>query len=231
MNPFKKLLDLIFPKRCIFCNTPVYSGQPYCEQCISLIPFAREICPVCGKNPCICGRKQLAFSGVSAVFFYELGAENAIRQLKFHERVSYAAPLANYLYYKLLQCDFYPEVDVIIPVPMSKKAEHERGYNQSVLLAKGLAKKSGIPVCTEVLIKMKDTKKQHDLGQRERQENLKGAFQVFNPHLVAGKTVLLCDDVYTTGATFDECARTLLAFGAAKVFCIAVATTRKTNLS
>lgn len=64
---------------------------------------------------------------------------------------------------------------------------------------------------------------QHDLGQKERQENLQGAFQVVDQKMVAGKTVLLCDDVYTTGATFHECARTLLADGARKVFCIAVA--------
>lgn len=231
MNPFKKLIDFIFPKRCIFCNTPIYSGKPYCEQCIPLIPFAEDICPVCAKNPCICSRREATFSAVTAVFFYELGAENAIRQLKFHERISYAPPLAQYLYYKLLQCNFYSEIDCIIPVPMTKKAEYERGYNQSVLLAKELTKKSGIPTHIGVLAKKKDTKKQHDLGQKERQENLKGAFQVVNPQIVAGKTVLLCDDVYTTGATFDECARTLLSCGVKKVFCIAVATTRKANLS
>lgn len=87
MNPFKKLIDFIFPKRCIFCNIPIYSGKPYCEQCISLIPFAEDVCPVCAKNPCVCSRKESAFSAVAAVFFYELGAENAIRQLKFHERM------------------------------------------------------------------------------------------------------------------------------------------------
>ena len=114
---------------------------------------------------------------------------------------------------------------------MTKKAEYERGYNQSVLLAEELAKKSGIPTYAGVLAKKKDTKKQHDLGQKERQENLQGAFQVVDQKMVAGKTVLLCDDVYTTGATFHECARTLLADGARKVFCIAVATTRKANLS
>lgn len=231
MNPFKKLIDFIFPKRCIFCNIPIYSGKPYCEQCISLIPFAEDVCPVCAKNPCVCSRKESAFSAVAAVFFYELGAENAIQQLKFHERISYAPPLADYLYHKLAECDFYSELDCIIPVPMTKKAEYERGYNQSVLLAEELAKKSGIPTYAGVLAKKKDTKKQHDLGQKERQENLQGAFQVVDQKMVAGKTVLLCDDVYTTGATFHECARTLLADGARKVFCIAVATTRKANLS
>lgn len=229
MNPFKKLIDFIFPKRCIFCNTPIYSGKPYCEQCVSLIPFAEDVCLVCAKNPCVCNRRETAFSAVAAVFFYELGAENAVRQLKFHERVSYASPLAHYLYEKLLQCDFYPEIDCIIPVPMTKKAEYERGYNQSVLLAKELSKKSSIPTYTGILTKKKDTKKQHDLGQKERQENLKDAFEIVNPQQIAGKTVLLCDDVYTTGATFEECARRLLSGGAKKVFCIAVATTRKAN--
>ncbi len=229
MNPFQKLIDYIFPKRCIFCNTPIYTGKPYCEQCLPLIPFAEEICPICAKNPCICRQSGFSFSAVSAVFFYELGAENAIRQLKFHERLSYLPALAEYLYQRLLQCDYYSELDCVIPIPMTRKAEYERGYNQSALLAELLAKKSGIPNCARALVKTKHTEKQHDLGQKERQRNLKDAFQVVETQHIVGKTILLCDDVYTTGATFDECARTLLAAGAKRVYCIAVATTRKSR--
>ena len=221
-----KLLDYLFPRRCIFCNTPVYHEHPYCEDCVGLIPFTENVCGICGKSPCICGKYHFSFSAVVSVFSYELGAENAVRQLKFHEHTDYAKPLAEYLYYKLIQCPFYPEIDLIVPVPMTKKAVRRRGYNQSVYLVNHLSKLTALPKDTRHLVKIRSTQNQHDLNGKERRQNLKNAFSVSDNTPFVGKTVLLCDDVYTTGATFDECARTLLAAGAKAVYCLAVASTQ-----
>ena len=225
MNIFSKIVDYLLPRRCIFCNTPVYGPEPFCENCRELVPTAEGICPRCGKRPCVCGERRFAFSSVVPVFFYELGAQNAVKQLKFNERTSYAKPLAKYMYGRLVTRDFYPRLEAIIPVPMTKRAIHQRGYNQSVLLAKELSRLSGIPAECNILQKVRETQKQHDLTERERRSNLNEAFAVADPVKLTGKTVLLCDDVYTTGATFDECARTLLSGGAREVFCAAISTT------
>ena len=220
-----KLLDYLFPRRCIFCNTPLYHEHPCCEDCARLIPFTENVCEKCGKSPCICSKYHFSFSAVVSVFSYELGAENAIRQLKFHEHTDYAKPLAGYLYHKLLLCPFFSKIDLLVPVPMTKKAVRERGYNQSAYLTKHLSKLSAIPEDTTSLIKTRNTKKQHDLNE-ERRTNLASAFSVISQTIFIDKTILLCDDVYTTGATFDECSSVLLKAGAREVYCLAVASTQ-----
>ncbi len=223
MNPFSKLLDYIFPRRCIFCNTPIYSDLPNCEECAALIPFAEDVCPTCGKASCICGRQRLYFTAAASVFLYDTGVENAVCQLKFHDRVSYAKPLAGYLHQKLIQTEFADRIDLILPAPMTKKDIADRGYNQSILLAKELSGLSRIPMNDTALIKIKQTKKQHNLNAAERRRNLLDAFWVAEPATVCGRTILLCDDVYTTGSTLNECARTLMKSGAQEVFCLTVA--------
>lgn len=230
MHIITKLLDYIFPRQCIFCGTPVYSGLPYCEDCIDLIPFTEDVCPVCGKESCICNKQQFYFQKAVSVFNYDLGAEHAIRQLKFNEKISYAKPLAGYMYQKMLQSDFINKIQLILPAPMTKKDTIARGYNQSVLLAKELSRLSHIPMSDRILLKVKQTRKQHDLNSEERKINLSDAFRVTDSVLVSGKTILLCDDVYTTGSTFNECSRILMENGAKEVYCIAAASTQLKQL-
>lgn len=225
MNLLLKIADYLLPRRCIFCNTPIYGTAACCEKCKDLIPFAEGVCPKCGKSICVCAERNFAFTAVAPVFFYEIGAKNAIKQLKFYERTSYAKSLGKYMYERLLLCDYYSKLELIIPVPMTKKSVHDRGYNQSVMLAKEISKLSGIAADDTTLQKIKETRKQHDLTERERKTNLTGSFTVVAPEKIAGKTILLCDDVYTTGSTFHECARTLLSGGAKEVYCAAVSTT------
>ena len=227
INPFRIILDYIFPRRCICCNTPIYSEAFCCEECERFLPFPENACPICGKEICICGKQHFYFTAVAAAFNYELGAENAIKEFKFHERISYVKPLAVYLYERLIQTDFVERIDLIIPAPMTKKDVNRRGYNQSELLAKELSRMSEIPVCCNLLVKVKQTHKQHHLNQAGRQKNLTGAFRVTDSSAIRGKTVLLCDDVYTTGSTFNELSQTLLENGAAEIFCLAVASTQK----
>jgi competence protein ComFC len=116
----------------------------------------------------------------------------------------------------------YP-VDVMVPVPLHIRRLRERGFNQALLLVKELSKRAGIPYQERVLRKIKDTPVQITLKKRERSKNLKGAFQVQDQEAIKGKTVVLVDDVYTTGATVNECSRALLAAGAKQVAVLTVA--------
>lgn len=226
-NPLSKALDYLFPRRCLCCNTLIYSDSPCCEKCGEQLAFSKSGCAKCGKQSCICKNQTLYFSAATAVFDYEGGIVNAIQELKFKERVSYAKPLGFHLHQKLTQLEFADRIDLILPAPMSKKDLNRRGYNQAVLLSKALSKAAGIPMDQTALKKIKQTEKQHNLKEEERKQNLAGAFVVKKPSVVQGKTILLCDDVYTTGSTFNELSRVLIESGAEEVFCLAVATTQR----
>ena len=116
----------------------------------------------------------------------------------------------------------YP-VDVMIPVPLHIRRLRERGFNQALLLVKELNRRIGIPYEERVLKKIKDTPVQIALKKRERRKNLKGVFQVKDTETIKGKSVVLVDDVYTTGATVNECSRALLKAGAERVAVLTVA--------
>ncbi len=211
---FDRLFHLFFPNRCIFCNAVIGAKGHCCDSCQELLPYAvgDRVCPRCGSDPCRCGQKLPAYDRAVSPFYYDLGAKNAILQLKFHGRKSYAKGLAAEMYKKLLLEGALPEQAVITAVPMLRKDEYARGYNQAELLAKHLSKLAKIPY-QKLLIKQRGTKKQHELGFLERRKNLKNAFSLTEEGrrylLEHSCDVILCDDVLTTGATLDECARVI----------------------
>jgi ComF family protein len=114
-------------------------------------------------------------------------------------------------------------VDVMVPVPLHIRRLRQRGFNQALLMVRELNKRMGIPYEERALAKIKDTPVQIALKKRERRKNLKGAFQVRDQETIQGKSIVLVDDVYTTGATVNECSRTLLAAGAKQVTVLTVA--------
>ncbi len=128
------------------------------------------------------------------------------------------------LMYPALQTLFQDHsMDLIVPVPLHIRRLREREFNQALLLARELSKRTGIPYHERTLRKIKDTPFQTALKGRERRKNVKGAFHVEKREEIKGKTILLVDDVYTTGATVNECARTLLKGGAARVAVLTLA--------
>ena len=116
-----------------------------------------------------------------------------------------------------------PPPDCIVYVPMTKKSLNARGYNQTKLLAKAVSKRTNTPVIYDAVEKVKDTAAQKGLTRRERRENLKGAFKAVKRESLAGKSVLVIDDVLTTGATADEVCSAILKAGAAQVYFASVA--------
>ena len=141
-----------------------------------------------------------------------------IHQLKYKGKIQLARPLGTLLFAAL--CRFWKnaDLDVIIPVPLHAKRFKKRGFNQAYLLIKDWQKRyakvgrvfSTIPINRDVLVREKHTKPQTGLNRKERVKNIKNAFKITDPELIEGKRVLIVDDVYTTGATTNECARILL---------------------
>lgn len=228
--------DVIFPPQCLGCAEILHpqSGQLFCPVCKEKIKFITgNLCPICGRayfdSPAeshLCGNclgNKPYFSCARAVASYETLILETIHQFKYGRNLSIGSALASFL------ADFsFPDFEfqvssLIVPVPLHIKKLRERGFNQSLILANALGEKQRIPVNFSLLKRRKFTLTQTGLNRTEREKNVKGAFAVSDKKKVAGKNVILIDDVYTTGATINECAKTLIKAGAQKVAVLTLA--------
>ena len=186
-----------------------YTG-PSCRVCA--LPFTSEHARVCGQ----CLKKPPPFSRVITYGLYEGIIREAINQFKFHGLRRLSDPLGNLL----LGFDL-PAVDGVVPVPLTIRRLRERGFNQSLLIARIIAKKIRVPLLMDVLVKKKETPPQIGLTARERLLNLRNAFAVKGN--VKGLRLLLVDDVMTTGATVTECSEQLMKSDAEEVIVLTLA--------
>ncbi len=220
------ILNLLFPVACVLCGSQVCERRwgAACPDCWSLLaPLEPPFCPQCGEPAAaiegLCGacrKGEYAFDLARSAFLFNDTLREIIHHLKYSDRVSLAQMLG-----KLLkQClDREPFTgDTIIPVPLHRAREGDRGFNQAELIARQL----GLPVDSRLLRRRKNTPSQTGLSRNERQRNLAGAFEVrAGPKLP--RTVIVVDDVYTTGSTMHEIARTLKRAGAERVEVLTVA--------
>jgi ComF family protein len=214
--PFKDLLaDLVCPS-CLSSFTPVNS--PLCKNCgIVFQSHAADghQCEACIKAP-------KRFFKARAFGIYDQSLMALIHGFKYRGKIQLAYPFSIMLLLTFLRYWRQGEVDIIIPVPLHKKRFRKRGFNQAYLLMKAWEKFQGefyqLPrLERDILIRQRWTAPQTGLGRKERIRNIKNAFGVENPDQIRGKRVLLMDDVYTTGATVNECAKTLLSSGTERV--------------
>jgi len=190
-----------------------------CRECYGRIPFTGswEMETVygscCSRIICLCD-----YSGI---------IKDALVRFKFHNRPGYGKTLASLLADKVTSFAADSGFDLITCVPLHPNRLIERGYNQSEILCRELGKRTGMPVNTHILKRIKNTQAQSLLAGKERYSNVKEAFQVVDAEPVRGKSVLLVDDILTTGNTLNECARVLKNAGAAEVTAAVIASGRK----
>lgn len=190
-----------------------------CEGDLPRLPAAR--CPQCAlpmSGGARCGRCQSeppAFDATSAVYAYAFPSDVLVQALKFHGELALAPFLADRLYAELDASGSAGGADLIVPVPLHASRLRERGYNQSMEVARELGARLGIPVAATLCERVRDTPAQLGLPWKERRENVRGAFSCTKA--LDGKRVAVVDDVMTTGATLGEVATTLRQFGAARV--------------
>lgn len=238
------LFDLVFPPRplCPACGRefqPVYSRLAFCAACLDRLPLLTPpLCPCCGRPwrereaarrvsltaPCrYCRREKRHYERVQAVAVYEGYMREILQAVKYSFRPDLAAAVGSLLAAGVENDPAYDRIDAVIPVPLHPERLAARGYNQGLLLAKPVAAALRAPVLTETLIRKRFTESQSGLGRRERKANVAGAFLVVNCRAVAGKNLLLVDDICTTGYTLSECARVLSLAGACRVECLTAA--------
>ena len=220
--------DLFFPRRCPICDRPVKPyGQLICTECADVPqPVGDFTCRKCGKPVAPeeeycedCRRKPHMFYAGAAAFRYR-SVSGSLYRFKYEKRREYADYYCDILAQTLER--FLEETgeehrpEMLIPVPCSKARMRKRGDNQAALLAEGTARRAGIEVREDLLVRSKDTAAMRRMSAAERQNNLKKAFHVYG-NGVRLKSIMLIDDIFTTGATIDACAGPLLEAGAKEV--------------
>ena len=221
MNIFKLLLSFIYPSRCAFCGELIPYDSQLCHECAQGIPAVPEdVCPRCAKplEQCACDKLCPRFVRCVAPFYYEGAPKRALMNFKFQDMPFLGAEHAEHIVDIILR--EYPSVsfDSVVCVPMHRLDKNKRGYNQAEILASGVAERLGIPFIKNALIKRQRTPPQHMLSREQRTENAKKLYSAGRVKRL-GNTVLLVDDVMTTGATLNACTGVLLKNGVKEVFC------------
>lgn len=213
-------LELLFPARCVGCGN---SGAFLCAACrLLLIPALPPRCPRCwqpGAGARLCLECQLAppaFDGLRAAFVYQGVAQRLVQALKYQGMTALAGPMAALLAEAVREHGL--AADVVVPVPLAGLRKRTRGYNQAEALARPLARELGLPLRPQTLARRRHTPPQaRSADAEERRRNVAGAFVARGP-VVAGRQVLLVDDVATTGATLAAAAAALKEAGARSVW-------------
>ena len=238
MELAQKLLSSLFPSRCILCQQTVQKPAvnqsiEICLDCYQALPHNDSCCVQCAlplpediENGVTCGRcikNRPLFDYSHSLFRYEDEVIKLIHQLKFGEKISYARSIGEMLFV-MFENELLPEQekpDCIIPVPLHDKRLRQRGYNQSTEIARIIAKKTAIPIAHDAVVRRRNTMTQTGLKAKERQNNIKGAFDIVD--VKNYKHVLIIDDVVTTGSTINELARVLKLDGIERVGVLSIA--------
>lgn len=223
----KRILSWIFfPERCEICGEIKPFLKPYCPKCgLDTKVIGDSACPDCGHEKCMCHTDAYtALPHFSAVYYYEGQIKRSLLKFKFNGDSSYADIFGKAMAKRIKESYGETHFDAVCFVPMTKSAERKRGYNQSELLAAKVADELNLPVVS-CLEKLRNSPKQKDLTAAERTENIKGSFGITNKTKIKGKTIILCDDIKTTGATLRECSDMLFNAGAKDVYCLCLALT------
>lgn len=240
----RRAIRFFLPVHCSSCSS-LLADDPiphFCADCwsaISLMPDAR--CARCDRpfpssiattysphHVCQpCAERPPSYTKAWTLYPYMPPLQHAIRLFKYQGKVSLAAPLAALMVARLPPLD---SVDMIMPVPLHIQRLREREFNQSLLLADQIGRRLDIPVAYTNLIRIASTPAQTILSRKSRQKNLRRVFAVRRPDAIVKKRILLIDDVFTTGATVNECAKTLRKAGSGDVFVMTLGRTMDPNM-
>lgn len=228
------MIDILFPKICLLCNNSS-KRSIICKSCSLTFSFIdnNKVCDICGvpifnlseQNLYLCGNcisDRNSFLKVRSVLLYKDKIKDLLHEFKYSSKLYIAG------YLTALIIDKFPSdligFDLIVPVPLHIRRLRQRGYNQSVLICKVLSKSLGVNLDLFSLKKVRDTRPQVDASNfQQRAKNVKDSFHVSDKNEFADKSVLLFDDVYTSGSTIKECSKQLLKSGAKYVYGLTLA--------
>lgn len=228
------VLDFIYPRVCVCCNHELESDESFiCQSCEDSLTYIQTpICHTCGSpvfregiEKCDnCLRKQIYYDQVRSELDYN---DELVRQMihafKFEYMNSMVNGLSKYLVLAFEQYYSHEKIDLILSVPLHKSRLRQREFNQAHLLAKHFADDVHIPLCDDLVVRNRSTQPQSQLKPNERMKNVKDAFSIRKPDEVNGKTILIIDDIVTTGSTVNEMSKVLRESGAKRIFALSLA--------
>ncbi|MBR6338364.1 MAG: ComF family protein [Ruminococcus sp.] len=226
------LLDLLFPNRCPVCMRVIRWDKVICDECVKEIPFIADgaLCSKCGrshKQGDLC-EDGFGYDYVFGAMWYKGKAKKGIYNFKRRYGFNLAELSVPYIYKQLEKCGLLDKVDCITYVPMYRKKEYKRGYNQAERFASILSEAIKAPVVGGMLEHKKSSTQQHELTGSERRDAAKNTYTLGKAGNDKGyKVCILCDDVFTTGSTLDVCSRLLKTAGFETVICASLCVTPK----
>lgn len=231
------LLNLFFPKTCSSCgnNLPLRTDKNICDKCLKNFPENNGLrCVICsmplhdgGEHCYDCKHSKIYFNFLKTPYIYSGNVKNLIHKFKYSNRLFLSKDLSKPMIDLIRKENWDKEIDLIIPIPLHFIKKFLRGYNQTYLLSQHISFNLNKPLNNKVLLRTKYTKPQFGLNRKNRNENLENSFSVNKKYLneLKGKNILLVDDIATTCATANICAKLLKEAGAKKVFVTAIART------
>ena len=205
-----RLLDLISPRLCVVCGSRLaVTEETLCSKCYLHLPrtdFGHDLYEnVMAKL--FWG--QMAIEKATALFYYEPHAETSqiLYEMKYKNHPEIGVVMGRMMAKELMRSGLFEGIDAIVPVPLARKRERQRGYNQSLELARGVSEVTGLPIANKVVRRTKFVGSQTQRGRWERNENVEDVFELVDSDSISGKHLLLIDDVVTTGATIIACAQ------------------------
>ncbi len=205
------LLETLYPKQCLICGKK--EKDAICSKCYNKLKIESKIDTYTNKS----------FEEHLYIFKYEGKIRQLIINYKFKEKAYLNELFAKIILKNEKICRKIKKYGIIIPVPIHKKRKNERGYNQSELIARKLAKSLKLELVTDSLIKQKNTLPQSTLSKKQRIENTKQVYKIQNRQKIENKKIILLDDIYTTGATTEECSKILKQNGAKQILVLTIA--------
>ena len=225
MSLWSDIWKLFFPQCCLVCGKVLLAGEEHlCFRCLSGLP--RTLMHLQRENElekCLWGK--LPIERGTAFLHYAKGgdAQRLLFELKYYGNVKLGLFMGRCMANELLPSGFFDGIDGVMPVPLHRRKQRMRGYNQSRLLAEGLSSVTGIPLWDSLLVRKQFTETQTQKGSYERWQNVRDVFDCSSLEALEGKHVLLVDDVLTTGATMVACADALRDVGGLRISVLVLA--------
>ena len=223
------LVDLVYPRRCPICGRPAPFGLKICPECRTRLPVIEaKRCAKCGKpvedfeTLCPdCRKTQHMYDRGLGIYVYDEIMKHAVSDLKYKGRREYGEVFGELIYENARSELLCWKPDCLIPIPLHRARAGERGYNQARIISEALSKKSGIPTRADILIRTMETDRMKELSAKDRTNNMIRAFEA-SGDCRGIKSVVLIDDIYTTGSTIDAASAVLRKAGIDEIYFLAV---------
>ena len=224
-----RLLDLISPRLCVVCGQRLaVSEETLCSKCNLHLPRTGFASNPYENLMAKTFWGQIPLERAAALFYYEPHAEtaNIIYELKYKHHPEAGLTMGRMTARELQRSGFFEGIDAIVPVPLARKREHQRGYNQSLEIARGVSQITGLPILNKVVRRTAFEGSQTQKSRQERNENVEKVFELADGDSISGKHLLVVDDVVTTGATVIACGKQLTKAGGVRLSVLSLGFTK-----